>query len=54
MTIDDALEKIIVSAHQFGYTDKAIAAFLPEIREELYFYDDLTEEVVQDMIEEIF
>ncbi|ANA49220.1 hypothetical protein PMW_95 [Pseudomonas phage phiPMW] len=54
MTIDQALEKIVVSASQLGYSATQIAAFAWEVREKLYTYEELTDEVVQDMLEEFF
>ena len=54
MKIDTAMNKIIESAKQLGYTDSMIAAFAYEIRDKLYQMEDVTEESVNDLIEEIF
>lgn len=54
MKIDAAMEKIIVTAKQYGYSDTMISAFAWEIREKLYEMEEVTDESVEELIEEIF
>lgn len=53
MKITEALEYIIEVGKTYGYTERMIKPFLYEITEILYKHDDLTQEVVDQVIENI-